>query len=368
MNIADKRTPGRAAACAGLILGKFRPRALPLLSGTLAVAAAFAAAGCSALGGGSAQNVALAGHTSDATASSTMSGSAQVTNGMAGGYQVLTLNNRHDLTFNQLLGINNEGVIAGYYGSGAGGHPNKGYVLRPPFAQGDFSRENFPGSAQTQVTGLNDTGITVGFFSTMNAANTADDNNIGFWRQDGEYHVVKYPTRHNATPSVNQLLGVNNSGTAVGFYNDAKGNAHGYAYNLETGRFKMITVDGATSLTATAINNDGTAAGFYASAQGVTDAFIQYHHGRTFTIAFPGASATQAFGLNDNGEVVGAYTIGTGNNAVTHGFTWMNGTFTTVDYPKASSTTINGVNDEGDIVGFYTDAKTNTDGFVGLPS
>ena len=53
MNIADKRTPGRAAACAGLILGRFRPRALPLLSGTVAVAAAFAAAGCSALGGSS---------------------------------------------------------------------------------------------------------------------------------------------------------------------------------------------------------------------------------------------------------------------------------------------------------------------------
>jgi hypothetical protein len=359
MNIADKRTPGRAAACAGLILGKFRPRALPILSGTLAVAAAFAAAGCSALGGG-AQNVALAGHTSSATPSSTSI--------MAGGFQFLTLNNRHDLTFNQLLGINNEGVIAGYFGSGEAGHPNKGYLLRPPWARNDFSNENFPGSAQTQVVGLNDNGITVGFFSTMNAANAADDNNIGFWREDGQYHVVRYPTRNNSMPSVNQLLGVNDSGTAVGFYNDAKGNAHGYAYNLETRRFKMITVNGATSLTATGINNGGATDGFYTTAGGATDAFLQFHHGRTITIAFPGASATQAFGLNDNDEVVGTYTVGTGNNAVTHGFTWWNGTFTTVNFPGASSTTINGVNDEGDIVGFYTDAKGNTDGLVGLPS
>jgi len=367
MNIADKRTPGRAAAGAGHILGKFRPRALPLLSGTLAVAAAFAAAGCSALGGGSAQNVALAGHTMGATP--TMgSGSAQVTNGMAGGYQVLTLNDGRDVTFNQLLGINNQGVIAGYYGSGAAGHPNKGYELVPPFAQGDFDSRNFPGAAQTQVTGLNDTGITVGFFSTMNASVVTDDNNIGFWREDGQYHSVRYPTRNNAMPSVNQLLGVNDSGTAVGFYNDAKGNAHGYAYNLNTGHFKMITVRGATSLTATAINNFGATAGFYMNAAGATDAFIQFHGGRTFTIAMAGASATQAFGLNDNGEVVGTYTTGTGNNAVTHGFTWMNGKFTTVNYPMASSTTINGVNNEGDIVGFYTDAKGNTDGFVGLPS
>ncbi len=360
MNIADKRTPGRAA---GLILGRFRPRALPLLSGALAVAAAFAAAGCSALGGSS-QNVALAGHT---TSSYLASGPAQVTNGMAGGYQVLTLNDRHDLTFNQLLGINDSGLIAGYFGSGAAGHPNKGFVLRPPFAQGDFGDENFPGSAQTQVTGLNNTGITVGFFSTMNAANVADDDNIGFWRADGRYHAVRFPTGDNAKPQVNQLLGVNDTGTAVGFYNDGAGNAHGYAYNLEDRRFKVITVDGATSLTATAINNLGATAGFYMSGKGPTVAFLQFHHGRTFTIAMPGASATQAFGLNDNGEVVGTYTTGTGNNAVTHGFTWMNGRFTTVNYPMASSTTINGVNDEGDIVGFYTDAKGNTDGFVGLP-
>src|SRR5215472_3010946 len=130
MNIADKRTPGRPA---GRILGRFRPRALPLLSGALAVAAAFAAAGCSAFGG--TQNVALAGHDTKTT---TMSGSAQVTHGMAGGYQVLSLNDRKDLTFNQLLGINNNGVIAGYFGSGDAGKPNKGYVLRPPFAQGNF--------------------------------------------------------------------------------------------------------------------------------------------------------------------------------------------------------------------------------------
>jgi probable HAF family extracellular repeat protein len=363
MNIADKRTPGRAAARAGLILDKFRPRALPILSGTLAVAAAFAAAGCSALGGSN-QNVALAGHT---TSASPMSSSAQVASGLAGGYQVLTLNDRQDRTFNQLLGINNNGVIAGYFGSGDAGHPNKGYVLRPPFAQGDFGSENFPGAAQTQVTGLNDTGITVGFFSTTNAANAADNNNIGFWRAGGRYHTVSFPTRNNAKPPVNQLLGVNDTGTAVGFYNDSAGNAHGYAYNLQTRQFKMITVRGATSLTATAVNNVGATAGFYMTAKGATDAFLQYHHGQTVTIAMPGASATQAFGLNDAGEVVGTYTTGTGNNAVTHGFTWLNGKFVTVNFPTASSTTINGVNNEGDIVGFYTDAKGNTDGFVGLP-
>ena len=46
------------------------------------------------------------------------------------GYQFVTLGSHHDRTFNQLLGINDNGVIAGYFGSGAKGHPNKGYTIR----------------------------------------------------------------------------------------------------------------------------------------------------------------------------------------------------------------------------------------------
>jgi hypothetical protein len=359
MKIAVRRTPG-----IGLTIGRFRPRAVPLLAGTLAATAAFAAAGCSALGGNSAAGGA---YESVALSGSTTGNSAQIANSKAGGYQVITLNDRKDITFNQLLGINNEGVIAGYFGSGNAGHPNQGYQLSAPYAQGDFSSENVRGSAQTQVTGLNDYGISVGFFSTQNGATPADDDNVGFWSEHGRYHQVAYPTMNNAKPPVNQLLGVNDTGTAVGFYNDSAGNSHGYAYNISTGRFKLITVRGATSVTASAINIWGTVAGFDTNAKGDVDAFVKYHSNQVVTLAVPGASMTQAFGINDSNEVVGAYTTGSGNSAVTHGFTWENGKYTTVNFPQASSTAINGVNNEGDIAGFYTDAAGNTDGFVGLP-
>jgi len=82
---------------------------------------------------------------------------------------------------------------------------------------------------------------------------------------------------------------------------------------------------------------------------------------------YPGATMTQAFGVNDSDEVVGTYTTGSGNAAVTHGFTWHSGTFASVNITGGTSTTINGVNDEGDLVGFFTDAKGNTDGFMALP-
>jgi hypothetical protein len=360
MNIAYQRKRGKAAARPGLFPRSSRLHPV-LLAGTLTVTAACVLAGCSAAGAAASgsQKLSLSANSSNGTAPLTASSAAS--------YQVLTLNDDRDLTFNQLLGINNAGKIVGYFGSGDAGHPNKGYALSAPYAQGDFGSENFPGSAQTQITAIDDVGVSVGFFSRQNDSNAADNSNFGFWRAGGRYHEVNFPTRKNSKPPVNQLLGVNDTGTAVGFYNDSAGNAHGYAYNIRSGRFKAITVKGATSVTATGVNNAGTTTGFFTSASGAVDTFLQMHGGRTLTIAVPGASMTQAFGVNDKDEVVGAYTVGTGNNAVTHGFTWQGGKVTTVSYPKSSGTTVNGVNDEGDIVGFYTDAKGNTDGFVGLP-
>jgi len=109
--------------------------------------------------------------------------------------------------------------------------------------------------------------------------------------------------------------------------------------------------------------------GFYTNSKGVTVAFLRLAGGKFSQIAYPGAAMTQAFGINDKGEVVGAYTVGTGNKAKSHGFTWQAGHgLTTVDDPHGVGTTLlNGVNNAGDLVGFYTDAKGNTDGMLAVP-
>jgi hypothetical protein len=265
-------------------------------------------------------------------------------------------------------------LIAGYFGSGAEGHPNKGYRLYLPYGQGNYANENFPGSRQTQVTGLNDLGVTVGFWSTQNNANMVN-NNFGFYSAGGRYHTVNFPTGDNASPQVDQLLGVNDHDVAVGFYTNGQGSNRGYTYNIRTRSFTRVLVPGAPggeagpSLTATAINNYGDVAGFYARSSSQTDAFLRLHSGRFITLAVPGAAMTQAFGLNDRDEVVGAYTVGSDSNAATHGFTWRPGYgFRTVDDPHGQgATTINGVNDHGDLVGFYTDSAGNTDGMLALP-
>ncbi len=87
-------------------------------------------------------------------------------------YTYTTLDNSNDLTFNQLLGINDSGVIAGYFGSGMAMHPNKGYGLLPKYGQDGYRVENFPGSNQTQVTGLNNRSTQVGFQSPPTPAPT----------------------------------------------------------------------------------------------------------------------------------------------------------------------------------------------------
>jgi Cu/Zn superoxide dismutase len=196
------------------------------------------------------------------------------------------------------------------------------------------------------------------------------NDNTGFYERDGALHRVAFPTANNANPPVNQLLGVNDYNTAVGFYTDGAGNNHGYEYSIDRRTFHAVPISGATSTTAAAINDGGDVAGFFTSPGGATEGFLLTEHGALTRLAYPGASMTQALGINGHREVVGFYQVGAGNAAQTHGFTWTaKGGFKQVDDPSGvGATTVNGVNDAGDLVGFYVDGAGNTDGMLATPS
>jgi hypothetical protein len=117
-----------------------------------------------------------------------------------------------------------------------------------------------------------------------------------------------------------------------------------------------------------AINNGGDIAGFETTAGGLVEGFLRRDNAVT-TLAVPGATMTQAPGVNDSDEVVGVYQLGDGNTATTHGFTWTpDRGFLTVDDPNgAGTTTINGINDRGQLVGFYVDGAGHTDGMLATP-
>ncbi len=82
-------------------------------------------------------------------------------------------------------------------------------------------------------------------------------------------------------------------------------------------------------------------------------------------VAFPGATFTEAWGINDSGEIVGNY-VDAAN--VTHGFVDLGGTFTSFDVPGANLTTITDINNSGQFVGWYTDSASGLFGFVATPT
>ena len=130
-------------------------------------------------------------------------------------FSFTTLDNPADPTFNQLLGINDAGIIAGYFGSGAVGHPNKGYTVAPPYTS--FTSDNLPGSVQTQATGINNHNITTGFWSDTNLG--TGDNNFGFIRLPHRHGSFEYVSVNDplvgGAPFVDQVLGINNGTTPL---------------------------------------------------------------------------------------------------------------------------------------------------------
>jgi len=271
-----------------------------------------------------------------------------------------------DQTFNAALGINSLGVIAGYSGSGAAGHPNNGYTVGPPYTT--FTPENFPGSAQTQVTAINNIGTTVGFWSNTNLG-VGTDSNFGFTDVGGTFTNVNNPFTAEGAPSFNQLLGVNNSNIAVGFYTDAEGVNHGYTYTIASRTFSPNIDDpndGGVGTTATAITNKNQIAGFYVDAAGVTHGFVDIG-GMFTTIDYPKSTSTKLLGVNDNGLAVGSYVDA---DEATHGllFDLNDDMFHHVDDPFGiGTTTINGINDLDQLVGFYVNSEGATIGFLANP-
>jgi probable HAF family extracellular repeat protein len=279
-----------------------------------------------------------------------------------------TLNDAADPTFNQLLGINNEGKIAGYFGSGAAGHANKGYTLTPPYGQANYHNENFPGSVQTQVTGLNNKDLTVGFWADSNNTNMAN-NNFGFVEHDGSFINVVDPLGKGAAGgmTVEQLLGVNDHDKAVGFWTDGNGNAHGFTYDIGSKSFDEINLKGHAGTTTTAINNKGDIAGFVTD-NGVDQGFIKDGNKVELLKGPKGAVSVMALGINNDDQVVGSFTDATG---ATHGFLFDDRShdYTVIDDPNgvkgpAAMTVVNGINDKGQLTGFFLDKAGNTDGML----
>jgi hypothetical protein len=282
--------------------------------------------------------------------------------GHATSFSFTKIDNSADPTFNQLLGINDDGVIVGYYGSGAAGHPNIGYEIAAPYTT--FAANMKPGSVQTQATGINADGVTTGFWSDTN---TGTDANFGFIRhptgKNFTYISVDDPLV-SSTPHVTQLLGINKVNVAAGFYNDAAGNSHGFTYALGTGTYTPITLPAIKSLAATGINDFGTACGFFLSNVGTTVGFLKNSTGVVTKLVEPHMKVTQILGVNNHNSAVGFYFD---SKNIPHGLYYQSSTGKLIivnDPNGVNGTIVNGLNNKNQLVGFYTDAAGNTHGML----
>jgi probable HAF family extracellular repeat protein len=235
-------------------------------------------------------------------------------------------------------GINDLGTIVGsYYNSDGSEH---GFL----YDGKTFTGFDYPEAAWTEPAGINQAGDVVGYYGY------ATDNLMhGFLRTaDKKFSTIDRLGRFNTMP-----FGINSSLTIVGCMHNP-GTMHGWT--MQNGVF--ISLSPAYEM-YTAINDPGTIVGWYYAAPGSIRSFVLSGTGQ-MDFDYPGATNTQAYGINVYGTVVGWY----GLAASSHGFELSNGQFTSIDVSGATRTRAFGINSPGTIVGYFVDATGGIHGFI----
>jgi hypothetical protein len=202
-------------------------------------------------------------------------------------------------------------------------------------------------------------------------------NNQGIW-------TVMHPDHNekNCAPSatVMELLGVNDAGTAVGYYTQTPPYLCTIttAFEILSGE-SMVDISGLGSYyasEATGINDQNTVVGWgKTTASSVPVGWFKKNRVPPAPMPFlSGAVTVIPFGINNSGMIVGEYTDGSKNS---HGFVYTpppgsgSGVYQTIDFPctgcSNAETIVYGINDGNAICGSYVGKDSNQHGFVAIP-
>jgi hypothetical protein len=174
-----------------------------------------------------------------------------------------------------------------------------------------------------------------------------------------------------ANPTFTQALGINDSGTIVGYGNATTFN--GFVLTLPSSftRENFPGADGGTQVIGISNGASPTTVGFYVMG-GVTNGFA--NTGGTFTtVDDPGFAFTQLLGINGSGTTAAGYWTHDATGAteqlagiVTGGPGFTTPTFTGINdlLPTNFNSQATGVNDDGWVVGFYQPTTSTFTGFV----
>ena len=95
--------------------------------------------------------------------------------------------------------------------------------------------------------------------------------------------IPNVPGEPGATFVFSQVLGINDQGIAVGYYGDSTTSQHGFLYNTKTGQYTFLDDpseafnNGVEVTQITGITNSGEITGFYSDANGVFHGFVATH-------------------------------------------------------------------------------------------
>jgi hypothetical protein len=234
-------------------------------------------------------------------------------------------------------GLNDEGLVAGLVFAADGSEV--GFIRSP---DGRITTPIVDPNDNTGVTVLravNDEGVIAGFYG----ANAG----TGFLLTNGKFRTVDFPDAVSTA-----LRGINNLGDLSGGYSIVDLNADEFGFIIPRRgppiSFKLPD-PAATGIVTGGINDLRQVVGYYTNAASTLVGFLRQPSGQFVTIIFPEALSTQIFSINDCGIVVGFYSDG----STVHGFYGRPGNLQSFDVPGAVATFAQGINNEGRIIGHY---------------
>ena len=184
---------------------------------------------------------------------------------------------------------------------------------------------------------------------------------------DGHFHgyLLEHPdfVEFDVADALDTIpLGINNRDNFVGTVTFSDGPQ--LAFGNVNGRVTTFAVPDATATFAYQLNANNDIIGYYVDASGTAHGYTRDSAGNlTFPIDVPNSNGTLLFGNNDSNWGVGRYTNPFTPGA--HGLYFITpDDILTFDYPGSIFTSLNGVNAVGIACGYYIDAAGITHGFV----
>jgi probable HAF family extracellular repeat protein len=261
-------------------------------------------------------------------------------------------------------GINADGAVVGWYMDSTG--KQHGYLL----SAGNFTTIDYPGALSVIARGINDQGDIVG--THIDATGLPGGGSRGYLLRAGAFTDVNVPAHLNTIPQR-----INNAGQVVGCYHDTDtmGTMHGFLFS--DGNYGGLSTP--ASMHNGLMPDGSVIVGLYTDMMtGLGRGYVS-SGGNVAPFDFPFSASTQAWDMNPSGEVVGLYTdaakkthgflLRLGDAVSTFGITpqgGMNGSFgfISIDYPGATFTQAVGINSRGDVVGGYVDSAGKMHGFL----